>query len=165
MSLNKHCKLKERINLADRILCNGIPMPSCSNCERARRTCIISPDSRRCSECVHRNLKCNATAPTASQWEKLRKEEERLELEEELAAQQEQEAFARRMRIRKMQKSLKERGAEMLRRGLKTLNELDEAEEKERKKAETEASPQATTESSAYDAASSNLFSALSPSF
>jgi len=29
----------------------------------------------------------------------------------------------------------------MLRRGLKTLNELDEAEEKERKKAEAEASP------------------------
>jgi len=45
------------------------------------------------------------------------------------------------MRIRKMQKSLKERGAEMLRRGLKTLDELDEAEEKERKKAETKASP------------------------
>jgi len=45
------------------------------------------------------------------------------------------------MRIRKMQKSLKERGAEMLRRGLKILNELDEAEEKEWKKAEAEASP------------------------
>ena len=69
------------------------------------------------------------------------------------------------MRICKMQKSLKERGAEMLRRGLKTLDELDEAEEKERKKAEAEASPQATTESSAHDAASSDLFSALSPSF
>jgi len=114
MSSNKHCTLKERINLADRILRNGIPMPSCSNCERLGRTCIISLDSRRCRECVRRNSKCNATAPTASQWEKLRKEEERLKLEEELAAQQEQEAFARRMRIRKMQKSLKERGAKML---------------------------------------------------
>ena len=45
------------------------------------------------------------------------------------------------MRIRKMQKSLKERGAKMLWRGLKTLNELDEAEEKERKKVEAKASP------------------------
>jgi len=45
------------------------------------------------------------------------------------------------MRIRKMQKSLKERGAKMLQRRLKTLNELNEAEEKERKKAEAEASP------------------------
>jgi len=45
------------------------------------------------------------------------------------------------MRIRKMQKSLKERGAKMLRRRLKTLNELNEAEEKEQKKAEAEASP------------------------
>jgi len=43
------------------------------------------------------------------------------------------------MRIRKMQKSLKERGAKMLQRGLKTLDELNEAEE--RKKAEAEASP------------------------
>jgi len=69
------------------------------------------------------------------------------------------------MRIRKMQKSLKERGAKMLRRGLKTLDELNEAEEKERKKAEAKASPQTTTDSSTHGAASSNLFSALSPSF
>ena len=45
------------------------------------------------------------------------------------------------MRICKMQKSLKERGAKMLWRGLKTLNELNEVEEKERKKVEAKASP------------------------
>ena len=69
------------------------------------------------------------------------------------------------MRICKMQKSLKEHGAKMLWRGLKTLDELNEAEEKERKKAEAKASPLATTNSSIHDAASSNLFSSLSPSF
>ena len=45
------------------------------------------------------------------------------------------------MRLRKMQKSLKARGAEMLRWGLKTLNELDVAEERERAEAAKPASP------------------------
>ncbi|OBT81166.1 hypothetical protein VE02_10211 [Pseudogymnoascus sp. 03VT05] len=47
-----------------------------------------------------------------------------------------QEAYARQMRLRKQQKALKTRGAEMLQRGLKSLDELDEVEEKDRLAAE-----------------------------
>ncbi|OBT49698.1 hypothetical protein VE04_10208 [Pseudogymnoascus sp. 24MN13] len=136
MSSSKHTKIKERQLLADRIERNGIPMPSCANCLRNGRSCIVAPGHRRCSECTRRNSKCDACAPSAAEWEKLRVEEERLEAEEEAAAAQEQEAYARRMRLRKQQKALKLRGAEMLRRGLRTLDELDEAEEKDRLEAE-----------------------------
>ena len=46
MSLNKHYKLKERINLTNYILYNSIPMPSYSNYKQhARRIYIVSLDS------------------------------------------------------------------------------------------------------------------------
>ena len=53
----------------------------------------------------------------------------------------------------------------MLRRGLATLDELNEVEEVERKKAEANASILTTTDPSAYGVDSPDLFSSLSPSF
>ncbi len=48
------------------------------------------------------------------------------------------EGLARVRRLEKQQELLRSRGAEMLRRGLQTLDELDEVEETERKERETE---------------------------
>ena len=53
----------------------------------------------------------------------------------------------------------------MLRRGLATFDELDEAEEAEWKKAEAKASVLTTIDPSAHGVDSLNLFSSLSPSF
>src|SRR3979411_2041400 len=86
MPLTKHSKLKERLALSDRIRRNGVLMPSCSNCVRAGRDCIVAPNSRKCSTCVRRGSRCDVRGPSVSDWEKLKKEEERLEAEEELAA-------------------------------------------------------------------------------
>jgi len=125
-------KAKQKNALADKIQRTGIEMPSCSRCDRQGLSCVVSLNTVRCGECVRSKMKCDVSGPTPNDWEKLKKEEERLEAEEEAAALQEQEAFARRMRLRKMQKSLRTRAAEMLRRGLRTLDELDAAEEAER---------------------------------
>src|SRR5690554_6358416 len=167
MSSSRHIKIKERHLLADRIERNGIGMPPCSNCLRSERSCIVAPGHRRCNECTRRNSKCDGCAPTPVEWEKLRKEEERLEAEEEAAAAQEQEAFARRMRLRKQQKALKTRGAEMLRRGLQSLDELEAAEELERstlaKSTPVPMSPP-TTSSGVLDLGEV-LFAVLSPGF
>ncbi|ELR06853.1 hypothetical protein GMDG_08144, partial [Pseudogymnoascus destructans 20631-21] len=104
----------------------------------------------------------------------LRKEEEHLEVEEEATASQEreahlcaQEAYTHHMRLRKQQKALKTRGVEMLRRGLKSLDELDEAEEKECREAEVKGTllhipSTAVSEGAAPD---QDLFAALSPGF
>ena len=75
------------------------------------------------------------------------------------------EGLARVRRLETQQALLRSRAQDMLRRGLKTLDELDEAEENEQKKVEAEASPQTTTDSSIHGASSSDLFSSLSPSF
>ncbi|ELR06604.1 hypothetical protein GMDG_08077 [Pseudogymnoascus destructans 20631-21] len=143
MSSSRHIKIKECHLLADRIEKNGNLMSPCSSCLHNNQFCIVVAGSHRCSECTHRNSKCNACAPFPTDWEKLRKEEEHLEVEEEAAASQEreahlcaQEAYARRMPLHKQQKAVKTHGVEMLHRGLKSLDELDEAEEKECREAE-----------------------------
>jgi hypothetical protein len=59
-------------------------------------------------------------------------EEERLEKERETALLLAEQSLARARRLEKQQKFLRSRGKDMVRRGLKTLDELDEAEAKER---------------------------------
>src|SRR5713226_6432044 len=107
-------------------------MSPCSRCASRGLSCIVSSDSRRCSECTRSNVKCNVAGPSLADWAKLHREEERLTLEEEqtyakekAARQAADEAFAKIMRLRKQKKLLKEHGSEMLRHGLQTLDELE----------------------------------------
>lgn len=145
MSSSKHTKLKERLALSQRISATGFEMPSCSRCEKKHTKCIVSDDSKRCSECVRVNARCDAGGPSISDWDKLEREERRLQEEEE-------EAMAKILRLRKQQRLFRSRAKDMLRRGLKTMDELDEVEEKERKEAEAKAtllhSPPATVSES-----------------
>ena len=67
--------------------------------------------------------------------------------------------------LRKQQRLFRSRAKDMLRRGLKTMDELDEAEEKERKEAEAKEPAPSTTNPSTHSVDSPNLFSSLSPSF
>lgn len=123
-------KLQERADLVRRIIKNGFEMVACSNCVRRNRTCISSPsDSSKCAGCVQRKLKCDQVAPSHGDWVKLEREEDRLDREEE-------ETLAKLMRLRRQKKLLCTRGKEMLRRGLSTLDELDQVEERERLEAE-----------------------------
>jgi hypothetical protein len=64
-------------------------------------------------------------------WISLEREEERLSAERESALRLIEENLARVRRIEKQQQFLKRRGKEMVRRDLKTLDELDEVERKE----------------------------------
>lgn len=78
MSSSKYTKIKERIALSQRILATGYKMPSCSRCEKKHIKCIVSDDSKRYSECVYTNACCDTGGPSASDWDKLEREERRL---------------------------------------------------------------------------------------
>jgi hypothetical protein len=67
--------------------------------------------------------------PTASDWVSLDRQRRKLRDEEE-------EAMAKILRLRKQQRFLDDREQEMIRRGLSSLDELDEAEDKEKKEKE-----------------------------
>lgn len=130
-------KYKERVELALLIELQGDIMPSCTYCEAHSRTCVVlKENSSRCSECVRRGAKCDISGPSAADLRSLIREQERLNEEEEKAASLIAATASRLARLRKQRKFLQARGSELIRRGLETMDELEEAEEQERLEAE-----------------------------
>lgn len=130
-------KTSERYALARKIETHGSEMPPCSLCVKQNRKCVVDNEwSARCAECVRSKASCDvkpdvwqSNVPSSSDWESIARQKERLE-------EQEEEAMAKILRLRKQRKLLIRREAEMAKRGLKFLDELDAAEERERQEAE-----------------------------
>lgn len=152
-------KKKEQLALAVEIEDTGHEMIPCSHCIAEHRKCVLATEkASRCSECVRSKIACDAVTPLAeswdsevprvSAWQSIDRQMEQLDDEEEIAAQtaisvmaKHQEAMAKISRLRKQKAFLKERRKEMLRRGLRYLDELDAAERREaEEKAAQEAS-------------------------
>jgi hypothetical protein len=142
-SVESERKSLESAALAERILSSGFEMTGelrCSSCIRQGRECIVSGLSRRCASCVQLGLgSCDVMGPSAADWARLKREEERLAAEETAAFAEflrlkalETEALARALRLRKQQASLKTRGLEMMRRGVNSVDALDALEAQER---------------------------------
>ena len=119
-------KYKERVELALLIEACGITMPSCTYCEKHSRRCILSKEnSIRCSECIRRGQKCDISGPSAGDMMSIIREQERLDQEREAT-------LSKLLRLDKQQRFLRNRASEMIRRGLKTMDELEEVEGRER---------------------------------
>jgi len=134
--------IKERTRrLAARVRDNGVIMPSCSRCLRQKEVCCVSADSERCAHCILAggNVQCDVWGPTPSEWVKLEKTEKELADDLRLAEEAQQrlmnhlfEAQAKVLRIRKQREMFRARASEMLRRGFKSLRDLEATEDKER---------------------------------
>src|SRR5438045_491465 len=101
-------KEKECNSLAQHVEAYGFDMTPCSNCARNDLNCIRSEDSSQCSNCILAKKTCDSAPITPKQWESLAREERRLQQEEE-------EAMAKILRLRKQQWRLKSKGKDMLR--------------------------------------------------
>ncbi len=175
MPTQRLSKYKERLELVRRIEKTGIAMsPPCSRCENNGRICVISEvHSTRCNECVRRGQRCDVEGPSIGDWRSIEREEERIEREEAEASAAASAALAKLQRLQKQKRFLKNRAGEMLRRGLKTLDELDEAEEREREEEERKqkASDDALRSSeeaappTGFSGVADNVLAPLSPSF
>jgi CO dehydrogenase/acetyl-CoA synthase beta subunit len=84
-------------------------------------------------------VSCDVEGIPVGEWRSLEVETDRLEREKEVAFAQLEaaqrtalESASRIRRLEKQERFLKSKGKDMVRRGLKTLDELEEAEEKER---------------------------------
>jgi hypothetical protein len=149
-------KYTERLNLASQIEELGTEMSPCTNCEKHGRTCVVlNEKSKKCSECVRRGQSCDVVGHSPGEWASLRREQDRLKFERDAAFATAMEGLARVQRLEKQQELLKKRGAEMIRRGFQTLDELEETEERERKEREEavlqEQRAQATVTSNSAD--------------
>ncbi|CAG8971105.1 hypothetical protein HYALB_00014081 [Hymenoscyphus albidus] len=122
-------KTHDRQVLLNDIVNLGFPAAmKCSYCQTHSRNCIMSTRHTRCSECIRvGRSKCDGKPEFLDGYEALARQEEKLEEEEE-------EAMAKILRLRKQKKFLQRRRNDMMARGFKSLQELDEAEEKEREK-------------------------------
>ncbi|RAL67223.1 hypothetical protein DID88_007998 [Monilinia fructigena] len=101
-------------------------------------------------ECIRSSKKCDVQGPSESDWESLSRQKERLDQEEE-------DAMAKILRLRKQKSFLLKRESEMLRRGLRALDELVEAEEKERLEKEKIEKERVEEETANVDAASAPI--------
>ena len=123
-------KYQERLSLALLIDSLGIDMPPCSYCEKNSRRCVVSEGhSARCSECARRGQKCDVEGPSQGDLASVLREQDRLDAEEEATT-------AKLLRLQQQKKFLRARAHKMLTRGLKTLDELDSVEERERQEAQ-----------------------------
>ncbi|KAI1869361.1 uncharacterized protein JN550_005991 [Neoarthrinium moseri] len=127
-----------RLSLADRIERCGVDVMPCSFCEKRNLRCRMMEGVSRCKECCRRGRSCDGSGVTLSSLQRINAEEDRLVREEEVAeekllrAQQEvNEALSKLMRLRAQKRALKTRGVDMVNRGLRSLDELDEQERAE----------------------------------
>jgi len=132
-------KHNERIQLYLQIERLGIEMAPCTRCENSKKgsKCLALPessrDSGRCSECARVGKTCDYRAknkmPSVSDWESFGRKRQRLRDEEE-------EAMAKILRLRKQQRFLDEQEKKMVQAGLNSLDELDAQEAREKEEAE-----------------------------
>jgi hypothetical protein len=125
MPPQRSLKYRERILLVKSIESLGNEMSPYSYYSHHDRKCIVSEPSSRCSECVCHSGSCDVQGPSTSDLESMLHEMEHLNAKDEAA-------MAKILRLRKQKKFLQSQAKDMLKRGLKTLDELDEAENKEK---------------------------------
>ncbi len=121
----------------------GVIMPQCSRCERLDLPCHFDGrKSSRCSGCVKAGVSsCDVAGPSTNDRkgvrcfmcsfadpllvQRLRKEKDKLDDEEE-------QTLAKLLRLRKQRRKLQETAASLIRRGLRSIEELERAEKAEK---------------------------------
>ena len=146
--------------LIARVANRGVIMAfKCVACQKANSDCVRSKESSSCLACLRRTRPCKMEPFSDSEFAKVDKERARLETEMESLELAEEAILQKRRRIRKLQRYLASKEAEMIRRGLDNVEELEkmEAQEEAEKTATTALDP-----SSSFD---QSFLESLTPSF
>ncbi|RFN43890.1 putative brtn [Fusarium flagelliforme] len=111
----------------------GFEMPRCSACFRANHPqCIVSKGKQHCDFCVSKKYtNCDFGGVTSQAFARVSREKDRIDEQKEQAEADLQDALARLQRLRRQEKHLREKAAEMVRRGCEDLDELEELEHRE----------------------------------
>jgi len=153
-------KRKRAITTSGRIYLQGVKMSDkCSYCEKHDKECVVSSASSRCSECFQKQRKCDASGPSQEDWEALEREEAKIQKEELRLLAEKRELHSKLLRLerldevnREKRNNFRARAARMLRLGVKSFDELDALEAKEKEEeARGDAEAPATREASQDD--------------
>ncbi|KAK3896392.1 hypothetical protein C8A05DRAFT_48491 [Staphylotrichum tortipilum] len=148
----KSSKTIQRATLAATIDELGFEVMPCSFCHSKGLRCKMLERSSRCGECVRRGRSCDGSGVPVSALDRIVAESRRLDSEEQdaeealraerLALAEAQkasaeaqrrldESWARLDRLRRQKRMLLSRGGDMVRRGLESLDEMEEADRRE----------------------------------
>ena len=124
-------KHKEHLKLTREIKDYSKEISSCSYYKKQNHKCIIKPGrSSQCSKYIRLGITCDINfLPSSSNQAAIDYQVEKLQ-------EQEEEALAKILRLRKQQKLLRQHYREILRYSLKTLDKLDTLEQRENKEKE-----------------------------
>src|SRR5579862_7875800 len=136
MPCQRSRKHKERNRLELLVINCSLVMPSCSFCERNKRKCVVAEGSTRCSECIGCARSCDVYRPSVGAMDAVLREYEKLDREEEEARESVRKGLAKVERLNQLRRSLCTRAADMICRGVQSLDELDAVEENKRREAE-----------------------------
>jgi len=100
----------------------------CARCFKKHLECLILKGARRCGECHRSNVACEIAPPSEQQWDRIKERENRLKTETAAATQAALDSMAKLLRLQKEQSVFNDRVAEMLRRDVDSLEELEEIE-------------------------------------
>jgi hypothetical protein len=107
-------------------------MGPCTHCHQRGYKCRFTSNSSKCGECICSNISCDVFVPSVLNLAWVKREEEHLASKKMAAqmlvaetAQQYINAHAHLKRLEMEQELLQLRGDEMVRRGLRTINELE----------------------------------------
>ncbi|KAG8407156.1 hypothetical protein J3458_022453 [Metarhizium acridum] len=119
----------DRKRLSEFISAFGFVMPSCDSCRKNNRECIVAEGKDRCSECALRGYtSCNPGGTSSDAYNRVLREKDRLDRERASAEEDLERAMARLQRIRRQEKFLRQKAAEMIARGVESLDELEAQE-------------------------------------
>ena len=165
-------KTRSRLDLYARAS-RGIEMSPCTRCQKKGTKCYVTSSSLRCAECIKAGggVKCDVYSPSPSEWALLDREESKLDASLRKTQEEQQQLFshladlqAKILRLNKQREMFRARAAEMLRRSLKSLDELDAVEEAERLAAvrtPVETDPPTSEAPDPYDSLDPELAAAL----
>lgn len=121
------------ISLSFVIAATGVEiMNSCDRCSSSSKRCIVSENSKNCSECVRTKKSCSLSASSTRELDQFLVDFERIEQERKEALEEEERLFtalsqarAKALRLAKQSEFLRKRGGQLIQRGVVSEGEAE----------------------------------------
>ena len=127
MPVDNAKRKQNRLAQYNSILTNGsVSDDPCEYCFSRGSDCVMASGHRNCAECTRRGRKCAKQFHSSSDWQKVLREQQKIDDEIAQAEQQQLDLMMKIVRLRKMRRSLKTRNDRMLEHDSRLMEQLDE---------------------------------------
>jgi hypothetical protein len=126
MPVDNKTRKQNRLIQYQSILTNGSVSESpCEHCFSRGVDCVMDSKHRNCAECTRRGRKCAKKFHSESEWQKVLREQKKIDDELAQAEQQQMEIMMKIIRLRKQRQFLRTRNDRMLNHDAEIMEQLD----------------------------------------